>query len=210
MTTARPRRIWRIALNVAIFLGVCALLAGTFGLSRWLANHNDAVTRDGTPTRIIADQAWEANNWTKAANYYEKMLSVDPFNPMARFRLSYALQESFYRELDASPTPEQLSPEGRKLAQAALDSYQSTLDYPEKAELAYYNMACIYARLGDADRAFRDLNKAIELGTGPIEIAKDQDFKSLQADPRYQEIVKDVMTDKFEPKILWERNSPPQ
>lgn len=50
----------------------------------------------------------------------------------------------------------------------------------------YYNLACAYARSGQADRAFDRLNLAVAAGFGPrAQISGDDDLVSLRADPRF-------------------------
>lgn len=57
--------------------------------------------------------------------------------------------------------------------------------------LAYYNMACAYARLKQNDKAFEMLNKAIDEGFNNRQTFEtDTDFASLRADARFQELLK--------------------
>lgn len=56
--------------------------------------------------------------------------------------------------------------------------------------VAYYNMACAYARLKNADKAFEMLNKAIDEGfTTRATYEGDKDLEALKADPRYSALI---------------------
>lgn len=55
--------------------------------------------------------------------------------------------------------------------------------------VAYYNMACAYARLKNPDKAFEMLGKAIDEGyVDRNSYEKDEDLASLRTDSRYQQI----------------------
>jgi tetratricopeptide (TPR) repeat protein len=52
--------------------------------------------------------------------------------------------------------------------------------------VAYYNMACAYARLKQSDKAFEMLGKAIDEGFANREtLEKDEDLAALRSDPRF-------------------------
>ena len=56
--------------------------------------------------------------------------------------------------------------------------------------VAYYNMACAYARLKQADKAFEMLNKAIDEGmTNRQTFETDTDLAPLRADARFQTLL---------------------
>jgi tetratricopeptide (TPR) repeat protein len=58
---------------------------------------------------------------------------------------------------------------------------------------ASYNLACSYALLDRPEDAFRALDAAVENGFDDAEhLARDDDLKSLRADPRFAEIVVSV------------------
>jgi tetratricopeptide (TPR) repeat protein len=184
-----------LLLNGVISLGVAALLAGVIYFSYWFASQNARRTRDGSPDRVVADRAWEAEDWKTAADQYEQMLRADPYNPTARFRRSYSLHEIFYEALEAGSSASPITATTKQLAQVALDSYDATLDFLELRDLAYYNIACIYARLGEADRAIEAIRKAIANGASISRIARDSDFESLKSDPRFARIVESAADD---------------
>jgi quercetin dioxygenase-like cupin family protein len=54
----------------------------------------------------------------------------------------------------------------------------------------YFNAACLEARLGDRERAFEYLERAVELEPGAREYAqKDSDFDSIRDDDRFKSLV---------------------
>lgn len=56
--------------------------------------------------------------------------------------------------------------------------------------LAYYNMACGYARLKNFDKAFEMLNKAVDEGfVTRNSYETDTDFNVLRADPRFEKLL---------------------
>jgi serine/threonine protein kinase/tetratricopeptide (TPR) repeat protein len=70
-------------------------------------------------------------------------------------------------------------------------------DWAERARVAagddssaFYNLGCFYALGGDTDQAFACLNRAVDLGYAHREwIEHDADLESLQADPRWGELL---------------------
>ena len=55
----------------------------------------------------------------------------------------------------------------------------------------WYNLACSYALLGMADRAFEALERALRLGYGHIHhLRRDPDLKSLRRDPRFTRLLR--------------------
>lgn len=56
-----------------------------------------------------------------------------------------------------------------------------------------YNAACVYAALGEHDRAFELLARAVELGWGdPAWIEHDSDLATLRGDPRFGALLRDM------------------
>jgi hypothetical protein len=55
---------------------------------------------------------------------------------------------------------------------------------------AYYNMACAHARLGQKDKAFENLDKAIQAGFNNRQLlTTDDDLASLRDDARYTQLL---------------------
>jgi hypothetical protein len=79
--------------------------------------------------------------------------------------------------------------------QQSVDLYLEALECPDakdRAPVMYYNLACAYALLEDADRAFEALRKSIELGYDNLGwIQKDSDFTILKekSRPRFDDFM---------------------
>ncbi len=80
--------------------------------------------------------------------------------------------------------------------EAAIKTYEKAFEMgiPPGANtrgLAYYNMACAYARLKQTDKAFEMLGRAIDEGFNNRQtIETDSDLAPLRADARFQELLK--------------------
>lgn len=69
-------------------------------------------------------------------------------------------------------------------------TYLDRIAEKERLGVDYYNLACGHAILGDKEKAFAELNKAIQLGYKTRQqYENDPDLNSLRNDNRYQEIV---------------------
>ncbi|TMA27386.1 MAG: hypothetical protein E6J78_10305 [Deltaproteobacteria bacterium] len=71
----------------------------------------------------------------------------------------------------------------------AIEAFGKAIEEGRREQAASYNIACGYARLGDSDRAFEWLEKALESG---FELEKylghDDDLDSLRGDARFKEL----------------------
>jgi hypothetical protein len=57
---------------------------------------------------------------------------------------------------------------------------------------AYYNVACVYALAGDADKAVEYLRKAFEDGFIRLyHLSRDVDFDSIRQHPAFQALIKE-------------------
>ena len=62
---------------------------------------------------------------------------------------------------------------------------------PNTRGVAYYNMACAYARLKQVDKAFEVLNKAVDEGfANRNTVQTDEDLAPLRGDARFNELLK--------------------
>ncbi len=81
----------------------------------------------------------------------------------------------------------------------AIEAFKKSIEEGERVEAATYNIACGYARKGDADRAFEWLNKAIDAGFEVDSyLAKDDDLDVLRSDPRFAELRRTARERKIE------------
>jgi tetratricopeptide (TPR) repeat protein len=68
--------------------------------------------------------------------------------------------------------------------------FKQVLEVEPKNEIAWYNLACTYARWGKLDLAFEHLARAIECGFDDVShMEKDPDLTSLRGDKRYRELL---------------------
>jgi len=81
----------------------------------------------------------------------------------------------------------------------AIDAFRRSIEEGERVEAATYNVACGYARKGDAARAFEWLQKAIDEGFEiDSYLAKDEDLDSLRSHPRFGELRRESREKKIE------------
>ena len=72
----------------------------------------------------------------------------------------------------------------------AVDWATRALDTEREEPAVLYNVACVFAQLGQQDRAMDALDKAINMGFGyRAWIDNDTDLKSLKDEPRFQELM---------------------
>jgi beta-lactamase regulating signal transducer with metallopeptidase domain/tetratricopeptide (TPR) repeat protein len=81
----------------------------------------------------------------------------------------------------------------------AIEAFRHSIEEGHRVEAATYNIACGYARKGDADRALEWLHKAADEG---FELAsyidRDDDLDSLRSDPRFRELRRVARAEKIE------------
>lgn len=115
--------------------------------------------------------------YEEAAGHFAKAIELGARNSFMYGQLAYA-QMALNRNEDALKTYE-------KAFEAGIPPGANTRG------LAYYNMACAYARLKQNDKAFEMLNKTIDEGyTNRQTFETDTDLAPLRADARFQELLK--------------------
>lgn len=68
--------------------------------------------------------------------------------------------------------------------------FKKVIEVEPANEIAWYNLACTYARWGKLDLAFEHLRRAIECGFDDVShMEKDSDLTSLRGDERYRELI---------------------
>src|SRR4051812_49091946 len=119
-----------------------------------------------------ADARTAAKDWAIAASVWERVVAFNPVEGRFWDRLGTAR----YRAGDY---------------RGAIAAYEKAVELGYGArENNAYNIACAYARLGDKDRAFAALSRALSLGFLNLEALRtDPDLASLQGDPRLAALV---------------------
>jgi len=73
----------------------------------------------------------------------------------------------------------------------AIEAFQKAIEAGHREAAATYNIACGYARMGENDRAFEWLRRAIESGFDVASyLSRDDDLENLKSDPRWGELKK--------------------
>ena len=124
-----------------------------------------AQTTSATPE---ADALFTAQKWNEAAPAYEALTKTHPNNGRVWYRLGYSLHSmGKYQE--------------------AARAFQRSVEIGNNP-LVMYNLACSYARLGEEDKAFEWLNKALNLGFVAPQLSADPDLDALHSDARFKEV----------------------
>ncbi|HSE62288.1 MAG TPA: M56 family metallopeptidase, partial [Thermoanaerobaculia bacterium] len=81
----------------------------------------------------------------------------------------------------------------------AIAAFQRSINEGNRVEAATYNIACGYARKGDADRAIEWLKKSVEEGFELSSyIDKDDDLDAIRSDPRFAELRRTARAERLE------------
>lgn len=81
----------------------------------------------------------------------------------------------------------------------AIEAFRHAIEEGTRVEAATYNIACGYARKGDADRAIEWLKKSVEEGFELSSyIDKDDDLDAIRSDPRFAELRRSARAEKME------------
>jgi len=81
----------------------------------------------------------------------------------------------------------------------AIEAFRQSIEEGHRVEASSYNIACGYARKGDADRAFEWLEKATDAGFELHSyLDKDDDLDNLRSDPRFAQLRQAARAKKIE------------
>ena len=147
---------------------ICLVLAGIHLRSCGQSNSGETfMTLLESARRASNDQRWK-----DAAPLWERIVEVNPVNGEFVSRLGEA---NYY----TAKYPE------------AISAYKQQLELGYgRIEIATYNIACIYALMGDKENALDWLDKAFKEGFPDYNYAiQDPDLKSLHGNPRFEKIV---------------------
>lgn len=175
-------------------------------LVQWLKDNPNDVTANVQYGRALM----QLNRLDDATAAYEKARSLDPNNPgifsnlgQIKFRqrqyeqaiplftraIDAGMRNSFmYGQLGSAQMHAGHYAEG---VQTYLKAFEAGIPPGANTRgLAYYNLACGYAKLGQKDKAFDALTKAVNEGfTNRRDYETDEDLVSLRADARFQELL---------------------
>ena len=117
-----------------------------------------------------ADELFQSKKWAEAAEAYELIVKAEPGNAAAWYKLASA---RYWLEQFA----------------AAADAFQKNISLT-KNPTAMFNLACVYARMSEKDKAIEWLQLAFAPQTKAFYILdlSDPDLNSLHDDPRYKEL----------------------
>jgi tetratricopeptide (TPR) repeat protein len=128
------------------------------------------AAQTGTPAVQRANELFEAKKWTEAAEAYALIVQAEPDNAGAWYQLATT---RYWLGQFAS----------------AADAYQKNISLT-KNPTAMFNLACVYARLNEKDKAIAWLGQAVapENKAAILFDLHDPDLNSLRDDPRYKEL----------------------
>src|SRR5437762_706746 len=142
-------------------------------LSLSFPHHSAAAQQSTTKGPSVADEAsaaYDAKDWTKAAELYRELSRSKDAPPRVWLRLGAALR--------------------------ALGQYDQALAAFEHANeagaapFADYGRATIYAAMKQIDKAFASLEKSVQQGYAqPETLTSDPEFTALRSDPRFIKLV---------------------
>jgi tetratricopeptide (TPR) repeat protein len=76
-----------------------------------------------------------------------------------------------------------------KRYEKAASLYERALQFPNPPGFLFYNLGVTYALMGNTDKAFQNLSKAVAMGFGTKEsYEENEDLKSLRSDKRWNEL----------------------
>lgn len=124
-----------------------------------------------TPTPEEAEELFQSENWGEAAEAFEALASADPRDGGAWFKLGFALYKA------------------GEMTDAA-EAWQRALELDYYPMISAYNVAAAKAILGDVEGAFKQLERAVDLGFSDPELMRsDADFVGIRHDPRFAALV---------------------
>jgi tetratricopeptide (TPR) repeat protein len=114
-----------------------------------------------------ADAAYQAKDWAKAGQLYEQLSQASPAMPRIWFRLGVCRQRTGQH-------------------QAALEAFQKAQGLGVPARIVGYELAAVYASLGQTDKAMEQLSEAVKQGfSQPEQMTSDPDLQSIRSDARF-------------------------
>jgi tetratricopeptide (TPR) repeat protein len=118
-----------------------------------------------------ADDAYQAKDWAKSAKLYEELSKTQEKNARVFYRLGISLNSLGESE-------------------RAIAALQRALELGMPPQIGEYNLACLYAKTSNLEKAFEYLDKAIAHGfNNPDQLSTDPDLATLRGDSRFASAV---------------------
>ena len=184
--------------DIGTALNAARLSQSWVGLTRPSPSMKFAVARDPVNSRAQSNLGFDymsAGRMDDAIARWRTALALSPGFIGANYSIGAALRLQGKPEAALAATQQETSEVWRRIglpmAYHALgrkaDSDAALAALIAKYEKdAPYNIACVYAYRGEADKAFAWLDKAVEYGDGGLgEIVTDNLFDKIHADPRW-------------------------
>src|ERR1051325_1991749 len=154
----------------------CRFRASPFAVALILfcASQLSAAAQAVAPSVQRADELLKAGKWAEAAEAYEAVVKSQPDNASAWYNLASAR----YRLGEFAP------------AAAAFEKNVALTKNPN----AMFNLACVYARMNEKEKAVERLKEAFAPENKAFFILdlNDPDLNSLRDDPRFKEVALSV------------------
>lgn len=165
--------------------------------------HNNSVAHFG-----LGNALREEGNTAEAIHHYSEALRLDPGYVEVRINWGIALMDQgrpadavnhFSEVLRINPHDGRahlnlgvaLARQGRT-AEAIDHYFEASLQDPVNASIAYYNIACEYAKQNKTEESVVWLEKAIRKGfRNWNHIKADKDLDNIRSSARYKELIKD-------------------
>ncbi len=129
-----------------------------------------ALAQTRPPAMQDADTLFQAQKWAEAAQAYEAITKAEPTNGRAWNRLGMSLRLLGKDE-------------------QAIEAFQHAVAIGNNP-VVMYNLASLYAKRKDKERAFEWLKKSLGAGFAQVkQLETDADLASLRDDPRFKEAV---------------------
>jgi tetratricopeptide (TPR) repeat protein len=205
----------RTALAVTAAVVLSVLMLSTWKqLHHWksstaLFEHALDVTESNSVAHFgLGNALLEEGKATEAIHHYSEALRLDPGYVAVRINWGIALLDQgrpadagkhFSKVLEINPHDGRahlnlgvaLARQGRT-AEAIDHYFKASLQDPVNASLAYYNIACEYAKQHKTEKSLTWLEKAIRKGfRNWNHIKGDKDLDSIRSSARYKELIED-------------------
>lgn|SRR5882724_310085 len=128
----------------------------------------------GGPDKADANASYEAKDWPRAEQLYQRITGAEPTNGRAWYRLGISQRELGQNE-------------------QAVQAFDKALENGAPPFLTEYQMALSYASLSNKEKAFDYLQRAAQHGfSDPDQLNSSSELAASRGDPRFATVVKAV------------------